>query len=338
MDEKTVNIRESTYSMQEFKKTHEFQISQTSTELSDQTPAEILSINNSVDVLQESGNGKLNSNSSHKNTDLKPRIILTLRTSETDPDAYFSTSSFKLKADENKRDSYKFKSNILDNNIATVGCSNVESIPNKRILRRMSNSKESVLQNAIALKEKSFGIPETTSYKKNKSPKSYTDKLQRSQLKIKSPKTNLITSTQVTDRNLTNVNIDDVSEIPYIKTDNAEVNLRNDAHICYSEVEVNCNNSLDNYSVASNELSCNKNHKSAKRRKKYFKGLSYSFNNKKCSKKKKSLSDRRRVKYSDSSEQDTDSQNTVIISGEINEENGRLNLFQIRNKYRLISS
>lgn len=281
--------------------------------LEDETPASE-SVTDVASVVPETTD-EPGTNAS-KETDAKPRIILTFRTSDAHPDAYFSTSSIQQKIDGNqeKKDVHKVKDNLIET--ATV------ELSNKRNLRRMSNSKESVLQNAIALKEKSFGLPET-SYKK-KSPKC-ADKTPKS-LKMKSPKS-LITSyfqerpkiSELPDgKEITitpvledaDISVNSVASEPTIKLEN------------FSEMEMNSSFSnclqTDDSFQSNKSASYDKNLK-PKKRKRYFKGLSYSFNNKKHAKKKRTQSDRRGNKYeiSESSEQDTDSQNTIINSGEM---------------------
>ncbi|XP_065200646.1 histone-lysine N-methyltransferase EHMT1 isoform X2 [Planococcus citri] len=261
----------------------------------------------------------------HENNDTnKPRIILTLRTSDTDPDAYFSTSSIQPKVTEEspeKKEVHKVRESLPDS-------VNVE-LSSKRTLRRMSNCKESVLQNAIALKEKSFGLPDT-SYKK-RSPKGL-DKSQRS-LRMKSPKSLM---SYFHDKSKVH-ELPDNKEItitPIIEDDvdlnvNPAVNEPTLMKIeALSEIEINSNGSFNNSiqtddSLQSSKSAYDKNLK-PKRRKRYFKGLSYSFNNKRHPKKRRLQSERGRGnKYepSESSEQDTDSQHTIINSSEINEMN-----------------
>lgn len=111
--------------------------------------------------------------------------------------------------------------------------------------------------------------------------------------------------------------------------DTAELGAKTEEHNCYSEVELNGNNSFDNCSITSNEISYNSSFKPMKRRKRYFKGLSYSFNNKRHPKKRRMFGERGRANYSmyDSSEQDTDSQSTVITSGELHESSGTFKSF-----------
>lgn len=262
----------------------------------------------------------------HKGNDSnKPRIILTLRTSETDPDAYFSTSSIQPKVDDNheKKEAHKVRDSLPES-------ANVE-LSSKRNLRRVSNSKESVLQNAIALKEKSFGLPET-SYKK-RSPKGL-DKSQRS-LRMKSPKSQLLSYFHEKSKIHELPDSKEITITPILE--DVDLNVNPVVHEptlmkieALSEFEINSNGSLNNSvqtddSFQSSKSMYDKNLK-PKRKKRYFKGLSYSFNNKRHAAKKKRLQSERgrgnKYEISESSEQDTDSQHTIINSGEMNDMNG----------------
>lgn len=272
----------------------------------------------------------VSTDATEKGLDTKPRIILTLRTSETDPEAYFSTSSFKVKPGDDKKDSLGIKN--TQDSVLMMDTTITESVLTKRNLRRMSNSKESVLQNAIALKEKSFSIPESISVKKNKSPKGNLDKVLR-QARLKSPKTNLvfIQDRKPVQNSCNTESFKDVNVMDSVGTDrthcklaDSESDKKDEDFKARSEIELNGNSVYENSIAMGNENAYSKFNRPTKRRRRYYKGLSYSFSNKRYPKKKRLLSERGRSKYSnyDSSEQDTDSQNTIITSEEMNEMNG----------------
>ncbi|XP_050429334.1 uncharacterized protein LOC126838722 [Adelges cooleyi] len=86
--------------------------------------------------------------------ELKPRIILTLRTNENKPDSYVSSSNLT---------DYSVESSVKKpkSNNATVET----VVPLKRSSRRSTDSSQSVLKSAIARKEKTFNI-DTNSKKK----------------------------------------------------------------------------------------------------------------------------------------------------------------------------
>lgn len=268
----------------------------------------------------------------------KPRIILTLRTSENDPEAYFSTSSIQLKANSNDSSRGRTVQDATFTDTANMDAAN------KRTLRRMSSSKESVLQNAIALKEKSFGLPEATSYKK-KSPKN-ADKVQRQShpIKVKSPKS-LITNFFSEKTKLPEtiaaaassdslLAVEDCEQITVVHPTTTEHYVMSVDNGSYSEAEMNGNvynngvsSSDHHYSGRTNLMAMFDRNMKPKRRKRYFKGLSYSFNNNKNKYKKKKLlpgggSRGGKFEISESSEQDTDSQNTIINNGEHDEIDG----------------
>ena len=272
---------------------------------------------------------------------VKPRIILTLRTSETDPEAYFSTSSIQENNESKKRESLLPKCKNSNHDIATVvtPSNDVLAVENtcKRTLRRMSNSKESVLQNAIALKEKSFGIPDSTFCKKSKSPKGTSEKTTMKQsnvTRMKSPK--MLNVASVPEKRSTqsssSVEYDGKDQtIPIVESDASDVShckSEDSGVLSSTSVIVNTNGLCGTHRVSKENNMFNFYAKPMRKRKRYYKGLSYSFNPKRHQVKRKKLSERSRLnnKYQnyDSSEQDTDSQNTVILSEEINKVQGEV--------------
>ncbi len=258
----------------------------------------------------------------HEHSDGKPRIILTFRTSEADPDAYFSTCNLKPK-EHIEADVYGAKDDSVNGNSSTADLSNDSNLPSKRNLRRVSNVKESVLQSAIALKEKSFGIPLTSVYKRSKSPKGILENSHKL-LKVK-PRNHIVyrrgkledSCSPVADNSCavdTNSAKADDDKSEDVKLSGETENCK-----CHSEVMDNFNNSAGSGPSRPGNLSYVNCYRPAKKRRRYFKGLSYSFGNKRYARRRKPLLCRGRLKYSlyDSSELDTDSQNTFITADEL---------------------
>lgn len=294
---------------------------------------------NDVEKISALTSEKSNVRTSHSedlnnsnNADPKPRIILTLRTSETDPEAYFSTSRIQGKNESRRRDTLpRIRNSTYETAALSPGDVTIPENACKRTLRRMSNSKESVLQNAIALKEKSFGIPESNFQKKSKSPKGNAEKtLVKLPVRMKSPKPNSTLCSERRNFQSTSgvesckeilIEEDDV-DVSYCKSDDSVMNS--------SSVMVNSNGVYDGNSVSKENNMFNRYVKPMRKRKRYFKGLSYSFNPKRREVKKKKFDRNRGAKYHnyDSSEQDTDSQNTVIMSEEMSEMGGEFAVLQ----------
>lgn len=293
-------------------------------------------VSDDVSRIEEKGisfNPNVRTDTVKNNLESKPRIILTLRTSETDPEAYFSTSSFQVEPGDDKKSLSGVENTC--HNALIMDTALIESNRNKRNLRRMSNSKESVLQNAIALKEKSFGIPESITHKKNKSPKSNPDKGAKS-VRQKSPKINssLINEKKMVQNSYGSDNFKDIDSFNSVDTHTSdyllvesELDKKEEDPDSRSEIGLNGNDVDENSMMAQNDNVYGKYNRPSKKRKRYFKGLSYSFSNKKHTKRKR-LSEHSRSKFRnyDSSEQDTDSQNTIITSEEMNETSGMYSL------------
>lgn len=206
---------------------------------------------------------------------------------ETDADNYLTTTNGgKRKADDSKFLSTKING-VIDLTADGENTNSAECVPSKRNLRRLSNCKESVLQNAIALKEKSYGIRDISCYKKRKSSKGLTR-----QVRIQSPKTdtsaeknpvnsnNEPTLSACLDERVDPGNVFSVSEP-------SEISTNVDDSKCQPEMKVNNSYSCENYSINSADLSYINEIRPIRKKKRYFKGLSYSFGRRKYSKRRK---------------------------------------------------
>lgn len=206
---------------------------------------------------------------------------------ETNAANYLSSSNAKRKPDDCKFLSTK-TNGVVDAMAVRENANSVDGIPSKRNLRRLSNCKESVLQNAIALKEKSFGIRDISCYKKSKPSKSLTR-----QVRIQSPKTADVSSEKKNPSVESSNNESSLSACVSNFVDTSSVsNMSESCEISKSSVkyqpEMNAiSYSCENYSMSSGDLSYGNGFRPIRKKKRYFKGLSYSFGRKKNSKRRR---------------------------------------------------
>lgn len=199
-----------------------------------------------------------------------------------------------------------------------------ESVPNKRNLRRISNSKESVLQNAIALKEKSFSIRDISSYGKSKSPRCNQKPPQ--QVRTQSPKT-VVCEKKSPDSESSNLKTDPASclgasgDVSNKSSEPTEVTKNIDDSS--SQNDSKTDSSHKNPLMGAPDRPFGGKFQPVRRKKRHFKGLNYAFSRRKNSRKRRLEQLRLRRLVCDNFE-NSNLQNSIIVSDGVDKLAGML--------------